>query len=74
MMLIPRLANMMYDQALDKLKRAESWEKQVSTPAWPHHYHWGAQILGREMAKEGAEDITGMISATQIPGTAAVMI
>ena len=37
MMLIPRLANMMYDQAQEKLKRAECWEKQVSTPAWPHH-------------------------------------
>ena len=34
MMLIPRLANMMYDQAQEKLRRAEGNNKQVSRP--PH--------------------------------------
>ena len=32
MMLIPRLANMMYDQAQEKLRRAEGNNKQVSRP------------------------------------------
>ena len=32
MMLIPRLANMMYNQAQDKLRRAECNNKQVSKP------------------------------------------
>ena len=36
MMLIPRLANMMYDQAQEKLRGAEGRDKQVSSPAWPH--------------------------------------
>ena len=30
MMLIPRLANMMYDQAQEKLRRAEGNDKQVT--------------------------------------------
>ena len=32
MMLIPRLANMMYDQAQEKLRRADGNNKQVSRP------------------------------------------
>ena len=34
MMLIPRLANMMYDQAQAKLGRVEGNDKQVSSLAW----------------------------------------
>lgn len=34
MMLIPRLANMMYEQAQAKLGRAEGNDKQVTSLAW----------------------------------------
>lgn len=33
MMLIPRLANMMYDQAQEQLRRADGRDKQVPSPA-----------------------------------------
>ena len=43
MMLIPRLANMMYDQAQEKLRRADGNNKQVRRPRLTCLLGWTGQ-------------------------------